>query len=88
MRKGVDDGHAGKIIIELIQSEATRSEVLDDVDLLINPVDDSIQGLRGVLLDGEEVLISPESGSRDRLDEGGLQCVVQILTGSSASSLI
>ena len=73
MREGVDDGYASKIIIELIQCKAIRSEGLDDVDLLINPVDDSIQGLRGVLFDGEEVLIGLEPGSRDRLDEGCLQ---------------
>ena len=57
MGKGVDDCYAGKIIIEAVQGELFRGEGLDDPDLLINPVDNSIHGLRGVLLDGEEVLV-------------------------------
>ena len=61
MGKGVDDGHAGEVIIEVFQGEGIRGEGLDDPDLLINPVDDSIQGLRGVLFDGERQVSVPET---------------------------
>jgi hypothetical protein len=70
MREGVDDGHAGKVIIEVVQAEGIRGEGLDDPDLLINPVNNTIQRLRGVLPDRKEVLVGLEPGSRDGLDEG------------------
>jgi len=75
MGKGGDDGHAGKVIIEVVQSEACRGEGLDDPDLLINPVDNTIQGLRGVLPDREEVLVGLEPWGRGGVDEGALESV-------------
>ena len=68
MGKGVDDGHAGEVIIEVVQGEGIRSEGLDDPDLLINPVDNTIQGFRGVLPDGEEVLVGLERMSFTFMD--------------------
>lgn len=73
MRERVDDGHTGEVIIKAVQSEFVRSEGLDNPDLLINPINDSIQGLRGFLFDGEEVLVGLEPGSRGGLDEGALE---------------
>jgi hypothetical protein len=69
------DGYAGEVVIEAVQSEGIRCKGLNGPNLLINPVDDAVKGLRGVLFDGEEVLVSLEPRSRGGLDKSCLESV-------------
>lgn len=73
MGKGSDYGHCSELIIEIVQGKCLGCQRLDNSDLLVDSIDQTVQGLVLLLLNRQERLVGIKTRSSALLDEGILQ---------------